>query len=329
MTDKTPVSNKGFSADWFVQGALAKIGDTLDRFTGRRWTPSSSLATSELVERMKKLLDSEAKDVAGKGFVVPHNISLKVQWDKFSTDADDSLEKLESELLTAAVDHINDKLYYTYAPLRLEVKPDYFTEGVRLFVSFDKFSDDESEAQLNVTIPSISLMPSVPTEIPSTPVGGDVFIAQFELDGSRRDRRLKFPANGRLSVGRTAANELMINDISVSKIHASLAVDDDANLSVADTGSTNGTFVNDERIAYGKAVSLNEGDRLKFGTVEVVFEHVPLDPTVVPETISVENAFQIDGIEFTSKVSTELPEKTLEISPQIEKSLSDLTEEPK
>ena len=38
---------------------------------------------------------------------------------------------------------------------------------------------------------------------------------------------------------------------------------------VADTGSTNGTFINGERIAYGKAFVVKDGDKLKFGTVEV------------------------------------------------------------
>src|SRR5580765_7671021 len=121
MTDKAPVSKKGFTAEWLMRGALTKIGDTIDRLTGRRWIPSSSLATSELVARIKKLLDEEAKEVPGKGIVVPHNSKLKMQWDKFSTDADDALEKLEYELLAAAADHINDSLYYTYAPLRIEV----------------------------------------------------------------------------------------------------------------------------------------------------------------------------------------------------------------
>ena len=39
-----------------------------------------------------------------------------MQWDKFSTDAEDAIKKLEHELLTAAIDHINDNRYHTYAP---------------------------------------------------------------------------------------------------------------------------------------------------------------------------------------------------------------------
>lgn len=310
MTDKTPISKKGFSPDWLLQGALTKIGDTLDKFTGRRWTPSSSLATSELVERLKRLLDSEAKEVSGKGIVVPHNIKLKVQWDKFSADADGALAKLEEEFLTAAADHINDKLYYTLAPISVEAKPDYFTEGVKLFVSFDKFGDEDKEAQLNVTIPSINLAPSTPpaaNQLQAPRANDEVFVARFELNGTRRDRRLVFEGNGRKSVGRTASNDLSIDDVSVSKIHASLVVDTNADLSVADTGSTNGTFINDERISYGKAQRLKAGDVVKFGMVDVVFEHIPSlvqKPTgELPERMSQENTIEIGGLQFTSKVS--------------------------
>ena len=43
---------------------------------------------------------------------------------------------------------------------------------------------------------------------------------------------------------------------------------------VADTGSTNGTFISGQRIPYGKAMLVNNGEKLKFGTIEVVVEHM-------------------------------------------------------
>ena len=125
----TKIEKAKLSPDYLLRGTLTKIADTFDRLTGRRWLPSSSLAASELISRMKTLLDAEAKIVSGKGTVVPHNIQIKMQWDKFSTDSESSIEILENELLTAAVDHINDSLYYTFAPIRLSVRPDYFTDG--------------------------------------------------------------------------------------------------------------------------------------------------------------------------------------------------------
>lgn len=316
MTDKKSASSPGFSADWLFGGALSRIGDTVDRFTGRRWTPSSSLATSELIERVKRLLDSEAKDIAGKGLVVPHNIKLKVQWDKFSTDSDEALKTLEHELLTAAADHINDSLYYTQSPLNVEVKPDYFTEGVKLFVSFDRFVDDDHEAQLNVTIPSINRADLAPTS-EAAQQSVSVFIARFELKGNRRDRRFEFRGAGRISVGRTSANDLVIDDVSVSKIHASVVIDAEGKLSVADTGSTNGTFINGERIPYGKALPIGDGDRVKFGSIGVIFEHIPQDQ---PESarLSQENTVRIEDMSFSGKPSAdniEPPVDTLKIEP--------------
>ncbi len=318
MPEKKPLPKKKLSADWLVGGILTKIGDTVDRFLGRRRVPSSSIATSELVERIKKLLDSEAKKIPGKGTVVPHNIKLKMQWNKFSDDAEASLAKLETALLTAAADHINDSLYYTYAPLTIEVKTDYFTEGVILLASFDKFDDEEREVEMNVTVPSLNVADAISNAAPIPTAPKETYIATFEIKGLPKEKRLEFGAGGRLSVGRTGESDLQIDDASVSKLHASLALGDDGNLSVADTGSTNGTFINDERISYGKATPFEVSDRLRFGLISVGFEYVPRPPEtdpVEPRTEEpVEETVEIDGFEFKRKVS---PETATDTSPAI------------
>ncbi len=38
---------------------------------------------------------------------------------------------------------------------------------------------------------------------------------------------------------------------------------------VREDGTTNGTFVNDERIPTGVEVAVKAGDRIRFGTIEV------------------------------------------------------------
>ena len=273
-----------------------------------------------MIERMKMLLDSESQEIEGKGVVVPHNIKLKVQWDKFATDSDDALTTLENELLIAAADHINDKLYYTKAPLAVEVKPDYFTEGVKLFVSFDRFTDEESDPHLNLTMPGTGRI-ELPIDEMNKAAAVHVFIARFTVRGSRRDRRIELPTGGRLSIGRISANDLVIDDGSISKTHASIVVDADAELSVADTGSTNGTFVSGERIAYGKAIPIKRNDWVRFGMVDVLFEYVPpaTEPAAASETQALgRDTVKIGGFEFASKVAEEQPsanedDKTLEI----------------
>ncbi|MBP7376016.1 MAG: FHA domain-containing protein [Pyrinomonadaceae bacterium] len=298
-------------ADWLFRGVLTKLGDTFDRLTGRRWTPSSSLATSELIERIKKLLDAEARDIPGKGKVVPHLIKLKIQWDKFSTESETLIGSLQDELLTATIDHINDSLYYTYAPVELEVKVDYFVDGVKLLAGFDKFDEDDREVEMNVTVPAVDVS-SVLAEIHAMPSTVDIFTARFRVGGQDIERKIEFPASGRISIGRTGDNGLQINDASISKIHATLALTPEGRLSVADTGSTNGTFINGERIAYGKANLLENDDVVKFGLIDVTLEHIQraviTPPAVVGEEPEKMDTVEIDGFEFKSRTSPEVPE---------------------
>jgi len=303
MSQKNTPSNKNsFSIDWLLRGTLTRLGDIFDRFTGRSWKPSSSLATSELVERLKKLLDSEIKDLDNKGKFVPHNLKLKMQWDKFSTDAEDALKKLENESLTAVIDHINDNRYHTYAPLKLEVKPDYFIEGVKLFASFDEFAEDEAIGELNVTVTNLKNIVIVPPVAVEIKEEKEIFIAEFTLKEKPQRVELPFAEGERLSVGRTRENVLSIDDISVSKVHAALVLNAEKQLMVADTGSTNGTFINDKRIAYGKAFAVAKGDKLKFGTVEVSITHVPREVESEPET---EEEFVTESSAATEQMITE------------------------
>lgn len=276
MPENSASKNKTFSIDWLLRGTLTRLGDIFDRFTGRNRKPSSSLATSELIDRLKILLDREAKDSGAKGVFVPHNIKLKMQWDKFSLDdAQEALKKLENELLIAAVDHINDNRYHTFAPLKLEIKPDYFTEGVKILVGFDNFSEEESEAAVNVSVPDLKNIVISPPEKIEVEPEKEIFIADFSVQGKPKQVEFTLVQGQRLSVGRAGENDLSIDDNSVSKVHASLVLNQDNQLMVADTGSTNGTFVNDRRISYGKAFPVSRGDKLKFGLIDVSLQFVP------------------------------------------------------
>lgn len=295
---QTKISEKkGFSLDWLVQGILTRVGELFDNLTGRKWKPSSSLATSELIERLKKLLDSEVKDLGDQGRFVPHMLTLKMQWDKFSTDAEKGLKKLEEELLIAAVDHINDNRYQTHAPLKLRVKPDYFTEGVKLLAGFDEFGEDESGVELNVTVPDIKIgdFPPEP-EIKAEPEK-TIYMVEFRAQGKPKKLELKFMEGKRYSVGRTRENDLSIDDTTVSKVHAALLLNSEGVLQVADTGSTNGTFINNQRIGYGKAFPISETDKVHFGTVEVLFRKVKTQ---------IENFDEITGNEADDRLETEV-----------------------
>jgi len=317
MTDGERSNKTPGVADWLFKGVLTKVGDTVDRFTGRKWTPSSSLATSELIERIKKLLDAESIAVAGKGNIVPHNIRLKIQWDKFATDSDTLIENLRDELLTATIDHINDSNYYTLAPVRFDVSPDYFIDGVKLQAGFDRVIEDDREVEMNVTVPAFNVK-EIDIPKPSPIVTNAIIKAVFSIAGEIKEVTAEADTNGRISVGRASNSSLPIKDNSVSSIHATLIVAEDGSLSVADTGSTNGTFINDERIAYGKVVEIPTDAKVRFGVVNVEFEVSQLPSVIQPIAEAVEdepsrNSVTIDGFEFRSKTIAQDEEPEAEI----------------
>ena len=71
---------------------------------------------------------------------------------------------------------------------------------------------------------------------------------------------------GETVVGRSATCDIIIDDPSVSRRQARVAVMG-ARCKLLDLDSTNGTFVNDARIATTR---LESGDRLRVGRVELV-----------------------------------------------------------
>jgi predicted component of type VI protein secretion system len=78
-----------------------------------------------------------------------------------------------------------------------------------------------------------------------------------------------------VNIGRAEFNDIVIADPSVSTSHAKLQRREDIWI-LADLGSTNGTFVEGERLSG--EVALGPGTTVKFGEVAMLFE--PLDETV-------------------------------------------------
>lgn len=73
-------------------------------------------------------------------------------------------------------------------------------------------------------------------------------------------------ARGELTVGRGPGNSLLLDDLKVSRHHATL-LSERGRLTIVDAGSRNGTWVNDERIREERA--LRDGDRVRIGGSEM------------------------------------------------------------
>ncbi len=107
-----------------------------------------------------------------------------------------------------------------------------------------------------------------PTPVP-TPQHG--FALRF-ISGKYQGGEYPLPANREIVVGRSSELDMVLVEDMVSRRHAKIIVSDDQ-IVIQDLGSTNGTFVNGEKI---KRAKLNEGDRILIGTS--IIKLVAADP---------------------------------------------------
>ena len=86
-------------------------------------------------------------------------------------------------------------------------------------------------------------------------------------DGKRSLYELTKPV---ITLGRGTANDLVLNDTSVSRFHAVIKNGEDGKYIIADRGSTNGVYVNSKRIT--EETAFGEGDSARIGIYMVNFE---------------------------------------------------------
>lgn len=84
----------------------------------------------------------------------------------------------------------------------------------------------------------------------------------YALVTSLKKRPVELKKGKKFTIGRASKNSLILKGMTISEVHASLKWDKSA-FKVRDERSTNGTYVNNKRIAT--VTSLKDGDRLRFG----------------------------------------------------------------
>lgn len=252
-----------------MRRVLEGVGDVVDRKLGRTVDPKTGLTTDQLIQRMNRMIDERVRDEKGQGRIAPHHLSLKVEWGTHSETPPEVTRRLETEILAAAIDHINDNRYRTLAPVKIETDVDIFTIGISVDPTFGEFEAELHEQDLERKLGKAAkaVRKEARAEV--------AFSAKITLPEGSREIPLSFvPGGRRLNIGRGTDNNLYLNHSSVSKVHAALRMDSDGTLLVADTGSTNGTHINGVRIPYGEARPIAEGDVVAFGEVEVRFRKI-------------------------------------------------------
>src|SRR5438046_2767104 len=123
---------------------LEGVGDVVDKKLGRTVDPRGGLSTDQMILKLNQAIDARVREEKGRGRIAPHHLKLKIEWGTHSETPPEVTKRLETELLAAAIDHINDNRYRTLAPVEIETEVDIFTKGMSVEPTFGKF---EAELQ--------------------------------------------------------------------------------------------------------------------------------------------------------------------------------------
>jgi pSer/pThr/pTyr-binding forkhead associated (FHA) protein len=82
----------------------------------------------------------------------------------------------------------------------------------------------------------------------------------------------------------------LADDEEISRLHARVSVDADGVCTIEDLGSTNGTFLNGERISAPEALSI--GDTIELGQTTLEVRELPLDEAPPPTDVRVPDDVQ-------------------------------------
>src|SRR5436305_11055033 len=150
-----------------MRRVLEGVGDVVDRKLGRTVDPAGGLSTDQIVLRMNHMIDARVRAEKGHGRIAPHHLKLKIEWGTHSETPPEVTKRLESEVLAAAIDHINDSRYRTLAPVEIETDVDIFTTGIAVEPTFGEFEEELQRQDLEKKLgPGIKPPPPEKAEVP-------------------------------------------------------------------------------------------------------------------------------------------------------------------
>src|SRR5204863_6935107 len=194
-----------------MRRVLEGVGDVVDRKLGRTVDPKTGLTTDQLIARMNRMIDERVRNEPAQGRIAPHHLKLKMEWGTHSETPADVTRRLETEILAAAIDHINDSRYRTMSPVTIQTDVDIFTKGISVEPTFGEFEEELQRQDLEKKLGKPDVPHHEKAEIP--------MLARINLPDRMKEIELVFVAGGRrLNVGRGTDNDIHLNHASVSKV---------------------------------------------------------------------------------------------------------------
>ncbi|HMM94375.1 DUF3662 and FHA domain-containing protein [Phycicoccus sp.] len=248
----------------------------------------SAVHPVEIASNIRRAMDDRAVTSSGRA-IVPNVFVIELSPSDFDRLQPD-LRSVEDDLVAAAEEHCDGQHYQPAGPIDIvfEEHDDLETGVFRLRPSKasrpratgmtgQQRAARPAPAPVPVEAPPVAGTPDEDDDQPTRPNAQQAPPARprrvnpadrpwLDVDGER------YPLMGAMTIlGRDDSADIILDDPGISRRHSELRVTTDGPhfvTSVRDLGSTNGTFVNGERIT---STHLEDGDRITVGRTSITF----------------------------------------------------------
>lgn len=248
----------------FVRRLIERIGGTID-FAVRRGGPAQAGRTdlSAIIPQIERAVENHLRR-EGTQVIAPNLIELRYDYETYIQMGQKRREFLERELSVNIYEYIYNRRYATLGQTQIKIGYDAFTRGLAIKLDFGE--PQEAVIAKGSGAPGAgNAAASADSEKKSS--------CEIALRGmvDRAELRALLSSNEEpVGIGRNVGNALIIKDSSVSNFHAALLIRPDGSVELADRASANGTFVNGVLLGEGNKTIVRDGDRVRFGEVEMM-----------------------------------------------------------
>jgi len=202
----------------------------------------------ELASRIEQVIESNlAKDEHGVRRVAPNRFRVLFTYEETSALSPQYIEAVGKELTATVFEYVNNRRYATRGPIAVEAGRDLFARATAVKANFEGEKDQPAGSETAGTV-----------------VGSSKHVCFDNNDGRSYRVELR-PEGAPAYIGRAAGNAVRMDDPSVSRLHSSLSLRKDGVVVIADVGSANGTYVNEDLLGRDEARPLNTGDIVGVG----------------------------------------------------------------
>lgn len=243
-------------AEGLARRLLEKLGAKVDNQLGSSGHSTlSAREIGDLAAQIERAIDVNLRpDKDGTKRVAPNRFTVLFVYEAATNFSPQFLDTLAKELTAAVYEFINNRRYETRGPIEVTARGDMFTKATTIKVSFSG-ERDTADAQARPAA----------REANAKPVLRSARAVVLQGDDGRAFRLNLKSDGGPAYIGRTGGNAVWLDDASVSRLHCSIALRGNGEVVIADLGSANGTYVNDQLLDEKRARPLQVGDWVTVG----------------------------------------------------------------